>query len=258
MPEPVTTSDRLTGAPSRRPLAASAGLRGELLRRGRRPGRALGGRSGLDGRGTAHAGLARLRGRVPDVLPVHQPPPLSCRRHGFAASGCDRLALARVPAHRSTGSDVGHDRPRVRRDSRRGSTGTVTPDPLVYRGGAGPAVIVIHEIPGLHPGVVDVRAAGRRRRLHRRHAVAVRHAGPRGRQRRRTCMSSVCTGLRVAGVPRCSRLGQTIADRRRGCARWRRRRTRSAAARASARSACASPAASRSGWRSTIGCSRRC
>ncbi len=47
----------------------------------------------------------------------------------------------------------------------------------VYRAGSGPAVVVIHEIPGLHPGVVEfgqtggaVRdvAPGLRRRLRRR------------------------------------------------------------------------------------------
>src|SRR2546430_1879178 len=61
--------------------------------------------------------MAPVRGRLPDLLPVHQPAPVSGVFAGFEQLRID-------------GRDV-------------------------WRGGTGPAVIVIHEMPGLHPGVVD-------------------------------------------------------------------------------------------------------
>jgi dienelactone hydrolase len=93
----------------------------------------------------------------------------------------------------------------------------------VYRRGAGPAVIVIHEMPGLHPLVL-------------RFASRVAEAG----------MTVFCPHLfGEAGKP--VRPLTAPARSSTGCAHWRGRSTPSAAGAASARSACASPATSR--WR---------
>ena len=110
--------------------------------------------------------------------------------------------------------------------------------------GQGPGVIVIHEIPGLTPEVIafaeEVVAPGFTVVM----PHAVRHARTtRCRRLRREgrCPSS-------ASADEFTTLARADhADRRRGCARWPATCTASSAGRASARSGCASPAASR--WR---------
>ena len=69
-----------------------------------------------------------------------------------------------------------------------------------YRKGAGPGVVVIHEIPGLTPGG-GVRRGGGGRRLHRRAAAPVRHARRRvnpltiAKTFRQVCVSKEFTKL---------------------------------------------------------------
>ena len=123
----------------------------------------------------------------------------------------------------------------------------------VYRAGSGPAVIVIHEMPGLHPGVtefgqrlVDVGYTVYLPSLFGRAGGAVRAAA-------RSPARSAASACRASSP--CSAPVRRRSSR--GCARWPTRRTPSVAAPASARSACASTAGSRSPWRSTRCCSRR-
>src|SRR5262249_44500747 len=113
----------------------------------------------------------------------------------------------------------------------------------VFRSGTGPAVIVIHEVPGLHQEVI---AFGRR----------VVDAGftvfmpslfgtpgkPFGWGYPMRIFPQVCVARELSRWPRTAR-----ARSRRGCERSRPTPTPSAAGRVSAPSACASPVASRSG-----------
>ena len=155
-------------------------------------------------------------------------------------------------------SPTGH---RVRAPS--GDLGTFTRDRFehggvahdVYRKGNGPAVIVLTEMPGISPQVLgfadrlvalgcSVGAAGSVRQGRARSARAQRVAA-----RRSTALASV---LEVC-VSREFTLFATgrsspVVDWLRA---WRRTSTRVAAGRASAWSACASPAASRWRWRPT-------
>ena len=112
----------------------------------------------------------------------------------------------------------------------------------VFVSGSGPAVIVMPEIPGIHPYVARfarwVRDAG--------FTVLMPNLfGEPGRAysipRVRGVLVRVCVGreFRALAANRSTRSST-------GCARWRRTRTRSAAGAALARSACASPGTSRS------------
>ena len=124
----------------------------------------------------------------------------------------------------------------------------------VYWAGAGPAVIVIHEMPGLHPGVT---AFGQRLVDAGFTVYMPSLFGRPGELFDRPRDAPLDpAGLRVPGV--CP-AGEPDQSRwRRGCGRSRPRRTPSAAARASGRSACASLAGSRWPWRWIRLCSHRC
>ena len=114
----------------------------------------------------------------------------------------------------------------------------------VYRIGSGPAVIVIHEIPGLHPAVLefarDVAAEGMT-------VFCPSLFGEPGKPvSRRYAVESVVKTLCVRREFFAWRRGAQVRSST-GCVSWLGRSTPSAAARASASLACASPAASR--WR---------
>ena len=98
----------------------------------------------------------------------------------------------------------------------------------VYRRGSGPAVIVIHEIPGLHPLVIRfadrIVAAGMTVFL----PVPVRRAGQAGDLRLRVRLDAV--GRLHPPRIQCLVHRQARARSSTGCARWRDRRTPNAAA----------------------------
>jgi hypothetical protein len=60
----------------------------------------------------------------------------------------------------------------------------------VFRGGSGPAVLVQHEIPGLHPGVIDFRPSAHRRWVHR---VRAPSSGGCGHSQRRPTFVKLTT-----------------------------------------------------------------
>ena len=122
----------------------------------------------------------------------------------------------------------------------------------VYLAGAGPAVIVVHEMPGLHPGVTAFGQrlvdAGYRVYLP---SLFGRPGAPFNGGETARSMWQVCV----------SREFVLLADRTPPVVTWLRalaaRRTPSAAGRGRARSACVSPAGSPSPWRSSRPCSPR-
>ena len=110
----------------------------------------------------------------------------------------------------------------------------------VYTAGAGPAVIVMTEMPGISRPGRPIRALGPRRRVHRVDAESVRCDGTAAvdRQFRRLVVKGcISAEFRAFASNASSPVTQWFG-------RWRARPIRCVAARVSGRSACASPATS--------------
>ena len=110
----------------------------------------------------------------------------------------------------------------------------------VFRGGAGPAVLVLHEIPGLHPGVIDFA----RRLIAAGYTVYLpslfgRPAAPA------TARETVRSMLQVCVAREFTKLADRTSPVVGGCGHSSRRPSVSVAGRGSAWSGCASPEASR-------------
>ena len=122
----------------------------------------------------------------------------------------------------------------------------------VFKAGSGPAIVVIPEIPGIHPGVIEFA----QRLIDDGYTVYLPSLfGRPGKEPSaarslrsfpRACVAREFAVLAVAPAPSPT-----------GYAPWRHARTASPAVRASGRSVCASRQASRLPWPSTRPCSRR-
>lgn|SRR6266568_1680328 len=123
----------------------------------------------------------------------------------------------------------------------------------VYRSGSGPAVVVIHEIPGLHPGVTAFgqRLVDAGYRVYLPSLFGRPGAAVSARESIRS-ITRVCVSREFA----------ILADRTSPVATWLRalppRLMRNAVGRAWARSGCALPGASPSQWRWSQQSWRRC